>query len=240
MLHVFATIFLLGVAVTTGSQFSLLDFGWGGLSGIGLGIGMGGYYSGLGSSTSTVMAPTVAALSALLPFGYTAARGAAVGPIQILGVLTVVAGLILVTGGSASREHLRAGVPWGVLSGLGYFLGAIGFVEVADTGSWWPTVGQRATAGLLLFCAAVVLRVSLRPPSGQLWNAVFAGVTTGLVSLLYLAALGIDATVGVVAVSAFPAFTVMIGRTFFGDQVKPWQAAGIALVIIGVAAVSTG
>lgn len=239
-LHVFATVFLLGVATVSGSPFDLVELGWGGLSGIGLGIGMGGYYSGLVGSTATVVAPTVAALSALLPFGYTAFRGANVSPAQVVGACVVVCGLVLVTGGSASREHLRAGVPWGVLSGLGYFLGAIGFVEVADADGWWPTVGQRAAAATLLLLVAAVLGIKPIPPSNQWRNGMIAGVITGTTSLLYLASLGFNPTIGVVAISAFPAFTVLIGRTFFGDQVRPWQAAGIALVIAGVAAVSVG
>lgn len=239
-LQLFAALFLLIVATVTTSPFDGADFGWGGLSGIGLGIGITCYYSGLVRASSTIVAPTVAALSALLPFAYTAVRGADVGPIQVLGALTVVAGLILVTGGSVAGEDLRGGITWGILSGLGYSLGAVGFVEVGESEGWWPTVGQRGAAMLLLFGFALIKGVRPLPPKGHLRNALGAGLTTGVTSLLYLAAIEADPTIGVVAISAFPAFSVLIGRTFFGDTVRAPQAAGIALVIAGVAAVSVG
>lgn len=239
-MQLFATVFVVAVALTTTSPFNLIEFGWGGVSGVGLGLGILGYYSGLVRSTATIVAPTVASLSALVPFAYTAVRGADVSPTQIAGVLTVVGGLVLVTGGSVSGDDLLGGASWGAFSGLGYSLGAIGFVEVGDVVGWWPAVGQRGAAMVLLFAFAVATRVRPLPPRGQVGNGAMVGLFTGLTSLLYLAALEADPTIGVVAISAFPAFSVLIGRTFFGDTVRPTQAAGIALVIAGVAAVSVG
>lgn len=239
-LHFFSVIFLLAVALATGSSFESNGFAWGGVSGIGLAIGIGCYYTGLTGSTATVVAPIVAALSSLLPFTYTVIRGSEVSMAQVIGALAVVSGLVFVTGGSPSMSHLKGGLLWGGLSGLGYSLGAIGFVEAADSEGWWPTVGQRAAALVLLFVVAAIMGVRPLPPSGQWGNGVMTGAITAITSLLYLSSLSIDPTIGVVAISAFPVFSVMIGRWFFGDQVRPGQAVGIGLVVAGVAAVSVG
>lgn len=157
----------------------------------------------------------------------------------------MVGGLVLVTAersgaAIAAPVMVRAGLLWGVLSGMSYAVGAIGFVEAAGGDGWWPTVGQRVAAMILLFSIARATGVRPLPPRGQWANGVMTGVVSAAISLLYLASLTIDPTVGVVAISAFPAFSVLIGRVFFADPVRGHHAAGIALVVAGVAAVSVG
>ena len=244
-LQLFASVIVVGVALSTTSPFDLESFLWGGVSGIGLGAGIGFYYTGLVSSTATVVAPLVSSLAAVLPFAYTVGRGRQTAAIGFVGAGLVCLGLILVTRGSVGGDgttsdttgHRWAGLIWGTLSGLAYALGAVGFVEAADADGWWPAVGQRMTATVVMVAATAIAGARLIPPRGQWTNGVMSGVTTAVTSLLYLAALSHDPTVGVIAISAFSAFSVLIGRLFFADTVRPAQALGVGLVVSGVAAV---
>ncbi len=231
---------MLAIAVVSGSRFDSTDFAWGSLSGLGIGAGIWFYYSGLVASSATIVAPLVASLGALVPFAYTLFRGDGGSVVAALGALLAVTGLVFVTGGSVSRETLRTGAMWGVLAGLSYAVGGIGFVEASNGSGWWPAVSQRMTAAILMFVVAFGYKVSPVPPRSQLGNAVLLGVVVAVTSTLYLASLSLNPSIGVIAVSIFPAFSVLIGRTFFADPVRPSQVLGIALVIAGVAAVSVG
>ncbi len=239
-MQLFAALATLVFAVVTASAFDAGSFGWGCLSGLGMAGGLSFYYMGLERSTATLVAPIVASLSALLPYVYAVSRGTPSSRLAIAGAVVAVIGLVFVTGGAVSMERLRAGVRYGLLSGLAYAWAAISFIEAADAEGWWPPVGQRVTGLLVLVPVAMVMGRRTFPPAGQRINGMLAGLLTAGVSVLYLAALGIDAAVGSVALSTFPVFSVVIGRVFFADALQRTQMVGIALVVGGMAALSLG
>ncbi len=57
------------------SEFRIDDVGLGAASGVGMGLGLTCYFGGLQRSSSAVVAPTVATLSAVIPYLYTLVRG---------------------------------------------------------------------------------------------------------------------------------------------------------------------
>ena len=202
--------------------------------------GIAFYYTGLQRSTSTLVAPIVASLSAMVPYLYAVSRGTDSSLVAVAGAAVAVVGLVFVTGGAVSRERLRVGVKFGILSGLAYALAAIAFINAADVEGWWPAVGQRLSGLLALLPVAIVMNVPRYPPPGQRLNGMMSGLVTAFVSLTYLAALSVDAAVGAVALSTFPVFSVLIGRVFFSDALQRSQMLGIALVVAGMAALSLG
>ncbi len=227
-------------ALVTASPFQADTFAWGCLSGLGMAAGIAFYYTGLQRSTATLVAPVVASLSAMLPYLYAVSRGSPSSTVAVAGAVVAVIGLVFVTGGAVSVERLRAGVKFGILSGLAYAWAAISFIEAADAEGWWPPVGQRVSGLLVLLPVAVVTGRRRFPPVGQRINGMMSGLLTAGVSVLYLAALGLDAAVGSVALSTFPVFSVMIGRVFFADALQRSQVVGIVLVVGGMAALSLG
>ena len=240
VMQLFAMLATLAFAVVTASAFHLGSFVWGCLSGLGMAGGITFYYMGLERSTATLVAPIVASLSALLPYLYAVGRGGPSSSVAMVGAVVAVIGLVFVTGGAVSRQRLRAGVRFGLLSGLAYASAAVSFIEAADGEGWWPAVGQRASGLALLLPVAGVLGRHRFPPPGQRLNGMMAGLLTAVVSVLYLASLGINAAVGAVALSTFPVFSVLIGRVFFSDALQRSQILGIALVVGGMAALSVG
>jgi len=239
-MQIFSALATTAFALVTVSTFDGPSFVWGCLSGLGMAGGISFYYLGLEHSTSTLVAPIVAAQSALLPYLYAISRGSPSSTVAVAGAFVAVLGLVLVTGGAVSLLRLRAGIVYGLVSGLSYAAASIFFIEAADTEGWWPPVGQRLTGTVALLLAATLLGRRRFPPPGQRINGAMIGLLTAGVSLSLLVALAANAAVGAVALSTFPVFSVLIGRVFFADAVQRLQVVGIALVVSGIGAVAIG
>lgn len=232
-----ATIAALGSLSLVASTFSWSDVALGCLSGLGLAVGTGCYFGGLNRSTSTIIAPLVATLSAVIPFTYAVARGSAVTALALVGAVVAFVGLAFIAGGGSEISAVGAGIRWGVMSGLGYGLGLSVLIETSSDSGSWPAVWQRLTAAAALAAAVMVTKRQMLPPSGARTSGVLAGVCGGAASVMYLLGINIDPPSAVVATSMFPAFSVIVGFVFFADEVSRRQVLGLALVLAGVAAV---
>lgn len=237
---------LFGIATSAGallfvaSTFAWSDFGWGALSGLGLAGGLGCYYGGLTRSSSTVVAPLVATLSAIVPYTYALVRGSSASGIAIVGAVIAFLGLALIAGGAIDMTKVRSGVVWGLLSGSSYGFGLSVLVEASDESGSWPAVSQRMSAAIALIVTGIVTSSGLWPVKGQRLNGALGGLFVGLTSAFYLIGLSIDAPPTLVTSSMFPVFSVLVGFFYFGDSVSRRQGIGIAVVIVGVAAVVGG
>lgn len=234
LVAIFTSLAALGVV---SSRFVVGDFSIGLMSGVGLGVGLWGYFSGLERSSSAVVAPIVATMSAVIPYGYAVVRGAAPAPLAVVGALVAVAGLVLITlGGQAAG--LRAGIRWGAVSGAGYGIGLSVIIDADEASGAWPSVGQRVAAFALMVVFARRGRLDWRPPRGVRATALISGVFAGLSTLFFLFGVQADATSAVVMASLFPAVSVVVGRVAYGDDVGRRQVIGIAIVLVGVVGLS--
>ncbi len=222
------------------SEWIVADAALGVVSGIGMAVGLGCYYTGLGRSASTIVAPLVATLAAILPFGYVLVS---TGEGSILGSVAAaiaVAGLALVSSGADEISNVSAGVRWGVASGIGYGVAIAVLTEVSAESGAWPVVTQRARAFAVLGLVGLASRQAIVPPAGVRGSAVLAGFFVALSSIALLIGVRFDAAATVITLSMFPAFSVAIGRVFFADPIAPRQAIGIAVVLLGIAGVVAG
>lgn len=219
------------------SEWLWPDLGRGAVSGLGMAVGLSCYYTGLVRSTSTIVAPLVATVSAVLPFGYVvlSTDEGSTGGIVAAGV--AFGGLALVSMGASKVSNVGAGIRWGALSGIGYGIGVGVLTDVTGDSGAWPAASQRLTAFAMLALVAVGRGVPVVPPRGSAISTVVAGVFTAAVTISVLIGVQFDAGATVVAVSMFPAVSVAIGRTFFGDPIRRSQAIGIAIVLVGTAGV---
>jgi drug/metabolite transporter (DMT)-like permease len=222
------------------SVFSWGDAGIGLLSGLGLGLGLVGYLTGLSKSSSAVVAPLVGTLSAVIPYLYAVSRGASPSALAAVGAIVALFGLALITMGGGLAEHVADGVRWGLISGLGYGFGLSVAIEASDASGSWPAVTQRVSAFAFVLAIALTVRVGPIPPRGLRVSGAVAGVFAGLSTVFFLLGLEVDPTSAVVAGSLFPAVTVVVGRFVYGDDVIGRQIVGIGVVIIGVIGVALG
>ena len=223
-----------------GSTLEPSDFAIGLVSGIGLGFGLLTYYTGMTRSSSTVVSPVVATLSAVIPFAYAVARGDDATGAAIAGAGVAVAGLVLITVGGGRAHHVRAGLLWGLVSGLAYGCGFAVVIEASSGAGAFPAVGQRVAASVLVLALGARSGVALVPPRSVRWPALIGGGFAGMSTVLYLIGVRADATAAVITSSMFPAASVAIGRTFFGDTVTRVQALGIAVALVGIVGVVAG
>jgi drug/metabolite transporter (DMT)-like permease len=222
------------------SVFTWSDAAIGLLSGIGLGLGLVCYFTGLTHSSSAVVAPIVATLSAVMPFVYAVGRGASPTLVAVLGGAIALVGLGLITVGGGLGGHVGAGVRWGVVSGLGYGVGLSLAIEVSDAAGSWPAMTQRVSAFALMALIAAGSRLDPIPPRGLRIPAVVSGIFAGLSTVFFLLGLEVDPTSAVVAGSLFPVVTVVVGRFVYDDDVLARQIGGIGLVVLGVICVALG
>lgn len=222
------------------SVFSWDDAFVGLLSGLGLGLGLLWYFTGLTRSSSTVVAPLVATLSAVIPFLYAVARGASPTALAVVGAVVAMFGLALITVGGGLADHVGAGVRWGIASGLAYGFGLSVAIEASDAGGSWPAMTQRVSAFALMAVAVLVEQYEPLPPRGLRTSAVASGIFAGLSTVFFLLGLEADPTAAVVTSSLFPVVTVVVGRYVYHDDVVTRQIGGIALVVLGVIGVAAG
>lgn len=233
-----AIITSLVAVVVVSSRFVVGDLIIGLASGLGIGVGLWGYFSGLERSSSAVVAPLVATMSAVIPYGYAVVRGASPELLAVAGAVVALVGLIVITLGGGRTSAMAAGLKWGVVSGSGYGFGLSIVIETTEASGAWPSVGQRLAAFALMVILASRMRVDPRPPRGLRVAAVAAGVMAGLSTIFFIFGVQADATSAVVMASLFPAVSVVVGRFVYGDDVARRQICGIAIVLLGVIGVS--
>ena len=222
------------------SAFTWNDALLGLLSGVGLGLGLLWYFTGLTHSSSAVVAPLVGTLSAVIPFLYAIGRGESPTLPAVLGAAIALVGLGFITMGGGRAAHVREGVRWGLASGLAYGFGLSVAIDVSDAGGSWPAMTQRVSAFAIVAVVAVARRLEPVPPKALRIPAIISGVFAGLSTVFFLLGLEADPTSAVVAGSLFPAVTVVVGRFVYGDDVVRRQISGIVLVIAGVVGVALG
>ena len=212
----------------------------GAISGVGFGIGMVAYLGGLMRSSATMIAPMVATMTVVLPFGVAVVGGAETTGLALLGVGVALVGLLFITAGSRAGSGTRAGLLWGAASGFGYGVALAVLIGTSSASGSWPAVVQRVVACLLTAVVAVVVHSPVVPRGAVRWTALWSGVFGGVASVLYLLGIQADVLSAAVTGAMFPAVSVAIGRLVFGDSVRPVQALGLGFVLVGVAGVVVG
>ena len=229
----------LAVVLATGGTMRAGDLALGAASGVGMAVGMWTYLGGVQRASAAVVAPIVAVLSTIVPYGAALARGSSPSMLAAAGAGVAVVGLVLVTA-TGVAGNISTGVRWGLLSGVGYGVGLSIVLWVDDASGSWPAVPQRLVAFSLLGVVAARSGATAIPPAGLRLVAVIAGVFAGLSTVFYLFGLEVDETSTVVAASLFPAISVVVGRVSFDDSVTFRQAVGVGVVIVGVIGVALG
>ena len=228
------------IAVVTDGSAIARDMLLGAGSGLGFGVGMSTYLQGVRVSSSAVVGPVSAALTALIPFTYAAVAEEAPAVLGYVGAALAIIGLMFVTIGGSAATNVIGGLPFGTMSGLGYGLGTLVLINVSDDSGSWPIVTQRITAFGAIAIFALARRRPILPPRQYAPTALAAGLFAGLSSVLALIGLSANAAAASVTITLFPAGSVLIGRLLFRDAVTRAQVIGLTVVIAGTVAIVLG
>lgn len=225
------------IAIGIDSSWVSRDMGLGALSGVGYGVGLATYLTGLRVSSSAVMGPMVAGLFVLLPFSYAAMVEGAPPILGFVGAALVLTGLGFVTIGGSPASNVRVGIILGLQAGLGYGIGSALLIEISESSGQWPIVAQRFSAFVTIAVFALARHQPVFPPPRFAGWAVAAGVFGSLSSVFVLLGYGVNAVATSITASLFPASSVAAGRILFGDAVSRAQVVGLVIVLAGTIAI---
>lgn len=238
--NVFGGIAALAATGLLGGALTNADTIRGLVSGLGLGTGLMLYYVALPRVGATLAAPILGTLTAVIPYTYAVVTGTVPSGLAFLGAGLALAGIIVITTGSAQRRVRfdLAGLGFAVAAGLAYAAGIIAVIDVSDEAGTWPAVFQKVSALGLSVAYCAYRSLPTMPPRGTRRDAIKSGVAAGLASCAYVSGLAADPTPAIVTASMFPAFSVAVGRGFFGDAISRRQLAGIVCALAGITAVA--
>jgi drug/metabolite transporter (DMT)-like permease len=231
---------ILVVALVVGGDADLSDYLLGALAGMAGSLGLVSLFAGLGRGRAAAVAPTAAAVAAVLPVIVAVMRGERPSLLAWLGVLVAIPAIVLSAWAADPGQSLKGSVGYGLAAGLG-FGGFTAVIGLTDPGSnLLPLITSRAStmlAVLLLTAFGIwkLTRFSSSPRRLVAGNAVLD--VSGNVALLLAVRAG-SLALAAVAASFYPAVTVLLARLVNGEHLRGRQIAGIVLTVIALSAIA--
>jgi drug/metabolite transporter (DMT)-like permease len=212
------------------------ELAWGVFGGVMGAVGLTAFYRALAVGTMGIVGP-ISATGAIVPVAYGLARGEHPSPLQGVGIVVAVVGVI-----AASLEplpqgdgrKLATGVPLALLAALGFGSSLLGLNRVSQAGVVWGTLTLRLTVVPIVCLAALVLRPSIARLRPTLPILVAAGIFDTGANLLY----GASARHGLISVvsvlgSLYPVVLVVLARFLLAERIARPQLAGVAVALAG-------
>ena len=203
------------------------------------------YYRAMTLTKMSVVSPILAG-AAVVPVLWGLARGEQPHPLQLVGVVAAIAGIVVISrpGPTAAADDLpvtRIGVILSLLSALGAGLMLVTFDYGATTDPFWAVTGVRVSAS---FWIAVSLAVT-RPRLGLQRRAVPLLILIGLMIVSANTLFAAATTFGELSVVAVlgwlsPAVTILCARLVLHERLRPLQWAAAAAVLVGVVFLALG
>jgi drug/metabolite transporter (DMT)-like permease len=215
---------------------------WGALSGVGSALGTLSLYHGLAVGRMTVVATLSGVLTAVVPVIVGLALGNTLALAAALGIAIAIPAILLVSWRPEPHGDLGpwAGVPYGLLSGLGFALLFVALDRAGTHSGAWPLIpGQLVSVLLIIPFAVRGLRDRAAFARGPVLLSLVGGVLSGTANLLFLAATGHGELAIVAVLSAlYPAFTVLMARVVLSERWSLSQMVGLAAAVVAVILVS--
>lgn len=192
----------------------------------------------------SVVSPIIAG-AALVPVLWGVAIGERPSPLQLVGVVTTLVGIVLIarraSQPAATRRADRTGILMAVGSAaaLGLFLVALDYGGDADP--YWTVTVARTTALVALALAAGVSRPSVRLRRDAVPALLLMGLLIAAANVLFTSATTLG-YLSIVAVLGWlnPAVTIMWARVLLHERLRPLQVTAAVLVFAGIACITLG
>jgi len=216
-----------------------------GIAGI---AGLTAFYRALAIGTMSIVAP-IAATGVCVPVVVGIAGGEHPGPLQLLGILAAIVGVVLASRepdadadpGSSHARVARTSVLLAIVAALGFGAFAVGLRSSARADVLWALVAARATGVAGLAIAYAVVRPSQPLPGRALVPLAAMGTLDLAANGLYALATrhGLLSIVSVAA-SLYPLVTVTLARGLLGERVRRIQELGVVAALAGVVLIAAG
>jgi uncharacterized membrane protein len=202
--------------------------------------GLALYYLALSVGTMGVVSP-IAAMGVLVPLVAGLADGERPNTIQVTGILIALVGVIAASG---PEVHGDAGWRPVLLAGGAAILLGTSQLAIAR-GSEYSAVMTMTTMRALTVGVLLIGLLVVRRPVAVAASDLPAFALLGLLDVGANVAFGVSATLGLLSLvsvfgSLYPIATIMLARWLDDERLRPIQAAGVALALVGVAAIAAG
>jgi len=234
---------ILVVALVVGGDTGPVDLLLGTAAGIAGAMGLVSLFAGLSRGNAAAVAPTAAAVAAVLPV-IVAVVGGGERPSTLawVGVAVAVPAIVLSSWVADPGETPRGRFGYGLAAGLGFggFTSIIGFTEPES--NLLPLITSRAATMLAVLALTSIgvwklVGFGSVPRRVVLGNAVLD--VSGNVALLLAVRAG-SLALAAVAASFYPAVTVLLARLVNAEHLRSRQIVGLVLTIVAMAAIALG
>jgi len=234
---------VVGVVLIGTPMASAHDMWWGAAGGVAGGFALIAFYRALSLGSMTVVAPTTAVVSAVLPVIVGFALGERPSATAVVGIVAACLAVALVSGAVGTRhQHTHAStVMLAALAGIGFGFIFIAFARTADDSGLWPLVAARLASVPVVAMVVLITRPGRGALASVIWLVVASGVLDMAANLFYLEAShrGLLSIVAVIS-AMYPVSTVCLAFGLDHERVSRSQAAGLACAATALALVSLG
>jgi drug/metabolite transporter (DMT)-like permease len=228
---------ILVVALIVGGQAAFSDYLLGMAAGTAGAVGLVSLFAGLGRGQAAAVAPTAAAVAAVLPVVVAVFEGERPTALAWAGVVVAIPAIVLCAWVADPGESLKGSVGYGLAAGFGFggFTAIIGLTDPES--NLLPLIASRAaTMGVVVLLTAFgvwkLVRFGSSPRLLVAGNALLD--VSGNVALL------LAVRAGSVAASFYPAVTVLLAKLVNGEHLRARQISGIVLTVIAMSAIALG
>lgn len=236
-----ATALLLLAATVTalGEPLPARSFlGYAAAAGLAEGLGVAALYRGLAVGTMSLVAP-VASVAPAVPLLAGLALGEMPSPLQFLGLLLAIVGVVLTSCRPRLPEpgarHVASSTFYGLVSALGFGIFFVALDAASEASISWALFVARLSAVTALIVIAVVGRLRFAVRRADMPPLFLIGVLIVLSDAMYATAttLGLLSIVAVVG-GLHTVVTIGLARALLLERIARWQQLGIAACIAGV------
>lgn len=247
------------LAPLLGGEPTLAGLAWGGLSGVGTGIGMACLYRGLSHGAMSVVLPVSAVGGLAIPvLAGVALLGDRPTALAVAGMILAVPALWLVSHRGRTES---AGSVDGLLASIGIAMQYLALAQAAPETGLWPVLAGRITATLAVLPIAwrVTRAATTQPPVmgpattmtrapwrvGTAVGSAVGSAATGWCATLALVAYLLATreqlvSIAVVLSSLYPAIPVLLGLTVLHERLDRAQLAGLLAAGAAIALLTAG
>lgn len=205
-----------------------------GLSGL---VGLGALYRGMSLGSMGLVTSLSGSGALTVPLLVSAVTGAAMAPLQVVGVLFA-AGAAAAAGGASRGEVGRKALGMALLAALG-FGGWYVLLDLAAERAdpLWALVISRGAASIVAGLTTLTRRRE-RPPVKLV---VLAGVgDIGGNAFYVLAGATLPVSLAAALSGMYPVFTVLLARVILGERLSRLAQLAVLLALIGIVLISAG
>jgi drug/metabolite transporter (DMT)-like permease len=218
-----------------------VDFLWGAVAGVGVGVGTGALYQGLSTGRMGVVAPISAVGAAILPVMVGLLTGERPSVLTWVGIACAMPAIWLVSAAPDPGARGLAGVREGLVAGVGFGVMFAALGQVPEEAGLVPLAVAEAASVPTVILMAVALRRPWSPGGPRLWGAtaVSAFAAGGSILFLFATQSGLLAVASVLS-SLYPAVTVLMAAVLLRERIGRMQAMGLILALLAVSLVAIG